>query len=360
METYIIKIQRQYRVYKINENIKLFNRYDLKYIDKIIFSDYTTKLLNKDIIYCVKSIINKLNELFDNKLIIQPQYILSSFLIKNFSDDILGPIKDRHPIDIYMYQWSIKLVQIFTKFDNTYNECKLLYKYLINYKDIFDNWKNVDKNRTIQNIIVSYYHRQEHLNYIKTEEMDIVTKDKIIKGLNQESNNLLISIKQIDKDFDIDNLKVNYKEIYNEIQNSMRKIYNSISTQFKKAYLEILIDEYKNNNSRIIYDLIIDTNSRLILLCPEKYKNSITKKVNNYDYINILLNKSITIKDYIEFMIDTLLVLSSPNDDKDNIKWKDDLLSLNLNKNYESVLPTIIVEINNKIDHIFNQIYNLL
>ena len=28
-------------------------------------------------------------------------------------------------------------------------------------------WKNIDKNRTIQNIIISYGNRMEHLEYVK-------------------------------------------------------------------------------------------------------------------------------------------------------------------------------------------------
>lgn len=362
MEMNIIKIQRFYRIFKVNENIKIFNKYDLKCPTKKTFNEYTKIMRNKNVINSVNFILNRLNNLFEKKINIKPQYILTAFLIKNFNEDILGPINNRHPSDVYIYQWSVKLVQIFTKENNTLNECKLLHIYLNNYNSVFENWKEVDKSRTIQNIIVSYYHRQEHLNYIKNEEMNNEQKSNIINELEQESYNLLISIKQIDKEFDIENLKHNYKEIYEKIQTSMNKIYGSISREFKKAYLEILIDEFKNDNNSIIYKLIIETNNRILTLSPKKYKSSIMDKLNSYNYTDILLNKSIVIKEYFEFIIDTLIVLSAPKDDINNTQWK---LELNyiigqIEKNYTKIIPTLLIEINNKIDYIFNQINNLL
>ena len=195
----------------------------MKVPEKLDFNIYTRKMRNRDILKNVSNIINKLQILLQKEIIIRPQYILTAFLIKNFNEDILGPLKNRHPSDTYMFEWSIKLVQIFCKTDNNYNDCKLLLAYLENYKTIFENWKNIDKNRTIQNIIVSYYHRREHLDKIENEQMNEEQKDKIMDQLLIECNDLLENIIVIDKDFDIENLQSNYKEIYMEIQKSMKK-----------------------------------------------------------------------------------------------------------------------------------------
>ena len=362
MEKNIIKIQRNYRLYKLNNLIKNFNQYNLKVPEKLDFNIYTRKMRNRDILKNVSNIINKLQILLQKEINIRPQYILTAFLIKNFNEDILGPLKNRHPSDTYMFEWSIKLVQIFCKTDNNYNDCKLLLAYLENYKTIFENWKNIDKNRTIQNIIVSYYHRREHLDKLENEEMNEEQKDKIMDQLLIECNDLLENIIVIDKDFDIENLQSNYKEIYVEIQKSMKKIYTSISREFKRAYLTIIIDEYKKGNNSDLHKLIIDTNSRILKLCPLKYKNSISTKLNEYNYIDIILNKNDNIISYLEFLIDTILALSAPEDDNDNKKWKQNTLLLleQLSRNYCTIVPTVLIEINNKIDYIFGQINSLL
>lgn len=362
MEKNIIKIQRKYRLYKLNNMINTFNQYELKVPKKLDFDVYTKQIRNRDIIKSVNNILDKLQTLLQKEINIRPQYILTAFLIKNFNEDILGPLKNRHPADIYMFQWSLKLVKIFCKTDNNYNDCKLLVSYLENYKNIFENWKTIDKNRTIQNIIVSYYHRQEHLEKIRNEGMNKELKDNIIKELIKESEDLLKNIIIIDKDFDIENLKINYKKIYEEIQSSMKKIYSSISRQFKRVYLEITIDEYKKGNNKNLHNLILDTNSRILKLCPQKYKESITQKLNKYDYIDIILNKKSVVKDYLEFLIDTILALSAPQDDNDNRKWKHNTLMLleKLSRKYCIIVPTVLIEVNNKLDYIFDQINSLL
>ena len=91
-------------------------------------------------------------------------------------------------------------------------------------------------------------------------------------------------------------------------------------------------------------------------------KNSISTKLNEYNYIDIILNKNDNIISYLEFLIDTILALSAPEDDNDNKKWKQNTLLLldQLSRNYCTIVPTVLIEINNKIDYIFGQINSLL
>ena len=361
MDNKIIKIQRLYRTFILKNRFKKLNEYNL-INNTISFNDYTQLIRKKDLLDTINHLIKTLNNAFEPHINMSPRILLTSFLIKNYTDDILGKIKDRNPIDIQLFEWSNKLVSLIKNYnDNNYMDFKLFHNFLINYKVIFDYWKNIDKDRTIQNIIISYHNRRKHLEYIKNEEMNPKQKKNTIDVLNKECDKLLQNIKIIDKKFNIKFLQENYEKIYTDIKEGMEQILFSVSKNFKVAYLDMLINEFKNSNKKIIYDFILETNERLITLSPQSTKSSISKKFNSYNYLNILLEEDWNDKllEYINFTLDTVIVFSAPEDDKNNVQWKNAMNSLTHSKYYTN-LPIILMEINNKIDKIYSFINKII
>jgi hypothetical protein len=361
MDKSIIKIQRLFRIKNINNKFALFEDYNIYNNFDMTFDDYTTIIRNKKVLMIIKIILNNISKLCNIELNIIPQIILTGFLIKNYPDEILGIYKDRHPIDNVLFDWSKTLVKIFKKKEK-FNDFKLLANYLNNYKDIFNNWKFIDKNRTIQNIIVSYYNRRKHLESINIEKMNNDVKKNVINVLETENIKLLSSIKLIDKDFDIENLIINYENIYNEIKKNMSKIFTTINGSFKKAYYDYLYEEFKNNNNQVIYDLILETNKRIILLAPDKYKSSIRTKFNSYNYNDMLLSKNNKgFYYYLKFLFDSIINLSAEEDDDVNINtFNNNLNKLQDINNYYIIVPHCLIDANIKIDKIFNLISNLV
>lgn len=362
MEKNIIKIQRFYRIYKLSKLFDEFEKYNMSR-KNIGFEEYTKKMNQKNIIYNVNQIILTLNKLCDTSFKIYPRIILTAFLINNYSNDVIGHLKDRHPIDNFIIDWSKKLVKIF-KLENNYYENILLIKYLNNYVDVFNNWKNIDKNRTIQNIIISFGNRMEHLEYVKKEELEDEAKQHIISSLTSECDSLLKSVKIIDNDFDVDNLKVNYKEIIIKIKESMEQIFYDLSYNFKNAYLDILIEEFSNDNNSVIINLINETNDRILLLTPKEYIDSIRTKFNSYDYTDYLLEDNYSkLNEYFIFLIDTVAIYSAPEDLEENTLWKVDMinwLNSDTDIDYKVVIPSLLLEINTKIDLLIYKIKNII
>ncbi len=211
MDNKIIKIQRLYRTFILKNRFKKLNEYNLTN-NNIPFNEYTLLIRKKELLNTINNLIKTSNNTFKPKIKISPRILLTSYLIKNYTDDILGKIKDRHPIDIQLLEWSNKLVSLLSNYNNnTYSDFKLFHNFLINYKVIFDYWKNIDKDRTIQNIIISYHNRRKHLEYIKDEEMNPKQKENTINVLKKECDKLLENIKIIDKKFDIVYLQENYE-----------------------------------------------------------------------------------------------------------------------------------------------------
>ena len=57
----------------------------------------------------------------------------------------------------------------------------------------------MDNSRTIERIIVSYNNRCEHIETInKDKDIDKDQREKCLKELESQKNNLILSIKQID------------------------------------------------------------------------------------------------------------------------------------------------------------------
>lgn len=350
----IIKIQRMFRVHKLKKNLNYIKKFDLKNKKKEKFPVFAKMLLDKQLLRNCTLFLNYLEFVFNKKTNLNNRVFLTGFLINNFTEELLGKNKDRHPLDTAIKDWCKQLVFLIDSEEHTFTDFKMLHNYLINFNHIFNHWKNTDKDRTIQNIIVSYHNRRKHLEYVTNEEMNEEQKNNIIRVLNNEIDALLNNIKKIDINFDINYLINNHENIVNNIQKGMDEILHTVSKNFKIAYLENLIKNMKDGNFKVIFDLINETNERILSICPNKIKTSITNKINSYNYIEILVinewNNSLI--HYLNFIIDTVIIFSSEKNDNENSGWKNNMLALTKDK-FTQNLPVVLLEINNKIDKIY-------
>lgn len=357
-EKNVIKIQRIYRLKKFrNLWYNIFLNNDLNNIENKIFFNFTKILRNKNLLYKIDIFIKNINLLKICE--INSKVLLTAFLIKNFDEELLGNKKERVILDNEILNWSKKLCDLLTELTNNtdYNKILKLISFMNSYNYLFCQWKEFDKNRTTQGLIISYHNRKEHLEHINSED----NNEETINFLNEEIETIEKNILVIDKHFDLDYLENNYKLINTQIQKGLEEVMNSISTNFKKSYLDMLISESNNDNYQIILNFILETNTRILDLTPEKYKNSIQNKLNKYNYLELLLLKDWTkeINNYLEFIIDTVIVYSPPEDEKINIEWNKLLSPLFENK-FNEGLSCILLEINHKIDQIYNKLSNLI
>lgn len=360
-EKNIIKIQRSYRLYRLKNLWKeILLNFDLNNIEEKNFFSFSKMLRDKKLLNNINTFLNKLNDI--KKCEINQRVLLTSFLIKNFHSDLLGNEKERNQLDKEILNWSKKLNQLLVELtgENIYHNILKLINFINCYNMFFNEWKNFDKDRTIQNIIISYYHKKEHIKYVKenTNEND---ENEVLLYLNSELKQLESNILIIDKNFDIEYLENNYVEIFNSIKNGITEVMNKIEMNFKKSYLNLLIKETSEDNYQLILDLINETNGRILLLTPDKFKNSISKKIDSFDYLNIILQKnwSDDIINYLDFIIDTVIIYCPPEDDEGNIEWKN-LINTLFNKEFNVGISSLLVEINNKIDYIYSKISNLI
>ena len=349
MNKNIIFIQRYYRIWKLKNNLKIINSFNLlKPLDN--FETFKELIMNQTLLAHVKDFICKLNYCFTTKTTITNKIFVTIFMIYNYPNNFLGDVKDRHFTDNILYDCCVNIINMIQQFDDfKYKDIMLFQDKLINFMIIFKEWKNMDKNRTIQNIIISYYNRMKHIENIQIETNNTQQNEIIIASLKEECNDLLGSIKMIDPSYNINYLVDNYEAIYKKIEFVMNQLFYSVKHNFQTVYYEHLVSEFKNKaNINIIYNLIQETNERLLLICPDNIKEQVKNKLKSYKYINIMLENKWTngMVSYIKFILDTLNLLSNNT----MLNCINKVASM-IGKDYVNILPLILIEINSIIDN---------
>lgn len=353
------KIQLLFRVNQVLKNLELLKNHNIEGKSKNLdFNNFKKVLMDKKILEDTKEFLISLNN-FKKGIDTNPKMFLTIFLITGQSEEFLGPQKDRHfSDDDILILSNLVLESLNTCTDKNINQFWNNYH---NFNFAFKNWLSMDKNRTIERAIVSYYHRLEHIEKI---ESDIENKKgdngqllEMKKELEIQSKDILKSIKLIDRDFDIEYFKKNYKLVYSSLEKSWKSMINNLSINMKKAYYDMLVDDLEKGNKMNVFNLIKEISQRLLLICPEKRKESLKTKFTDDKISEILIDSdwSPEFCKFIEMIVDMVILLGAAADDENNKKWKITVLE-NMKTNYNENLPKILIEIEEKIDRIYQLI----
>ena len=342
-------------------------------VEIVDFSKFSKLIRQKEVIQSTKEFING----FIKNNSIEPKVLLTSLLILFFRNDLVGEPKNRNQIDNSLIDWVNVLTDKVINFDYKYsnignkiNEISILFN---NFQIIFDQWKNYDKNRLIESIIVSYNNRCEHIEMIKNNEipnnlkpsseenntifrnLNKESKEEMINVLEEQKNDLLKQIKLTDPSIDLEYIKENSNEIIERMNQSFEMINNEVSKTMKKAYYDMLCEEIDSGNMLPIFELMKEINNRLLILIPSKIKESFNKKFDHNKIINLLTDFSWSeeLIDILNLFIDTTFMVGAPADDEDMKKWKNYILSFTKD-NFSKNLPIILIEIQEKIDRVFS------
>lgn len=355
-------VQRHFRLKKINYMFNEFRNLELdQNAEKMEFDSFSKLIRTKNVILKTRGIAEYFNIIgFKNKL--NGQKILTSYILKYFAKDILGDEKKWHQDDKAIIQWSENLVDIFQNLKvDDYRSFKTLGNFLTSYEEAILLWLKGDKSRTIESIIISYYNRMEHIQVIeKNNKLDKVQKKYMLNELKNQLRELMISMKLLDKSFDIEYFQKNYVNIYQNMEKGYKNILNSLTVNMKKAFTMKLLEDIKNGEIKSILFNFMEIGERIIQICPKKYKESFKKKCSEEHMIECLVsniwNKELI--DHINFIIDSIIMFDSKFKEKENFEFKKNLNILTLN-DYENNIVKIILLLNEKIDELVKSILEL-
>jgi hypothetical protein len=353
------KIQLLFRINQILKNLEQFKTNELLEKSKTLnFNQLKKILLDKKIQEDSKNFLISLNN-YKKGIDTNPKMFLTLFLITGIPDEFLGPSKDRHFSDKDILILSNEVIELLT----TLNEKNIstFWNSYQNYNVAFKNWLKMDKNRTIERAIVSYYHRSEHIEKINKDLEDKKgDSEQLIEMKNElevQRKDILRSIKLIDRDFDLEYLKDNYKLIYSSLEKSWKSLINTLSVSMKKAYYDMLVEDIEKGNKINLFNLVKEISERLLLICPEKRKESLKTKFSDDIISELLINSdwSDELSKFIIMIVDMIILLGAVADDNENKKWKQSVLE-NMKNNYNLNFPKILIEIEEKIDRIYQLI----
>ena len=153
-----------------------------------------------------------------------------------------------------------------------------------NFQIIFNQWKDYDKSKLIESILISFNNRCEHIEKIKNGNDDTIFKDlnnsskeEMLAVLEEQKNDLLKQIKLTDPKIDIEYVKENSHQIIEQMTKSYEIMNNEVAATMKKAYYNMLCEEIESENMLPIFDLIKDINNRLLIIVPQKNRSSFKK-----------------------------------------------------------------------------------
>jgi hypothetical protein len=366
METEILQnkkarqIQQFYRLSKVKSSLNEFRKMELKSNAKTkSFADFTRIIRKKDIIQNSEKFLTTISKNSVKKFKMNPRILLTSYIINYYTNDVMDKSENRHPIDNGIIEWSQSLIELLEeKPINTYTEINKMSLFINNFESIFNQWKSMDKNRTIERIIISYNNRSEHIEILQSDkELDKNQKETALNELKNQREQLLYDIRLINPNFDIEYLKQNYKTIYNELKKNWAQILKSTGNTMKKAYYDMVSAELKNGNSKPIYDLFNEITKRILNITPQKRLEPLAKKMDEVELTELLcygdwnedLNK------HINFLGSLIIMFGAAADDKENMEWKAGLNHI-YKFDYNEKLPEVLIQMEEKLDRIYQLI----
>ncbi len=357
-----LKIQFALKLNNCIKNLEKFQNIKLNKLSlSMNFDEFRKIIMRKDVLDITKHFVDTL-ENFKSGLKINPKVLITAYLIKAYPTELVGTEKDLHPSDRYIIELSASVVENLesNKINNIWNKLK-------EFKSVFTDWSRMDKDRTIEKLVISYYYRSEHIEKIKSGELikkqefvDKEQQNQMIMELETQRKEIIHSIKLIDKNFNVEYLQENYREIYNQIQQSWTQLHVFITNTMKKAYFDMLSTDISNGNLLSCFSLLKEIGQRLCLLCPEKRQEAFIAKFSDNILTEILAEPEYTneLIKFIGFVIDFIVQMDAPVNDESNAQWKIQVAEL-MKTNFSTSFPQILIQIEEHIDKIYQMIIDL-
>lgn len=352
------KIQRHFRKSRIflhnNKflNLKLSENAETSDFDK--FSKY---IRNQEVISITNDYIKSFSN-YKNDFKLNSKVLISAYLFSTFNEELLG--KEQHPMDKGILDWSDEVIKRIAGLSNS-KEIDKLWLLLNNYEAIFSQWKLNDKSRMVESIIISYYNRSKHIEKIDTDEkLNDAEKEVVKNQLIEDRLRILGHIKFIDPEFNVEYFIENYEEVYNSMNKAYENMACQIGNTMKKAYFDMIKEEIRSDNMLPIAELMTEISKRILILIPEKRREKFAEKISVNVIVNLISEKSWTkeLVEYIRFICESVYMLGASCDDEENKKWLADVNNL-MSENYEENLPLILIQIEEKLDRIYQLINEL-
>ena len=321
------------------------------------FIKFTDYIRSKKVLDVSKKYINSFNQ-YKKDFTLNSKVLLTAYLITLFQEELLG--KELHQIDQGILEWSQEVVKRIneTGQDSDSKEVDKLWLLLNNYNVIFNQWKTSDKSRITESIIISYYNRCKHIEKINADnKLGEEEKHFYIEELETQKISVLSNILFVDPEFNIEYFKENYELVYENMNKAYENMASEIGNTMKKAYFDMLKEEINADNYLPIAEITVEISKRLLIIVPEKRREKFAEKINADIIVELISDKKWTteLQEYLKFVCESVFMLGASCDDEKNKKWLNEVNILMVD-NYKNNLPLILIQIEEKLDRVYQLI----
>ena len=355
-----LKIQLAFKLNNCIKYLEEFNKLNLKSIAStksfLEFQKFiTNKNTNPNMIDTINKFILSLNK-FKNGLSIKPKIIITAYIMNYFPNEILGSSENKHPIDVNLMNLANNML---TSIDS--GKINAIWDSMRDFNIASLQWFEMDKERSIEQMIISYHNRSKHLDYIKEKQMDFAQQMDVVKEVERERTTIINCIKQIDNNFDVEFLKENYEKISSHITKSREEISKTLATNMKRAYFNMLYNDISNGEMMSTFNELKAIAERLLAICPPKRLESFKKKFTDDVLLNLLSEPCFTdsLIGHINMIVDYITIMDAQVNDEANKEWKqhiNKLMITNIPNEYNENLPRILIEIEEHLDSLIDNI----
>ena len=274
-------------------------------------------LLQKDLIYNSKIIINTLFNCQDKLLFSNARLFLTVWMINQYPEQFFEK-KDYVNEELYKLANDICISNDIQQKKNTIEE------YLIEFK----KWKQKDKEKLENHLIENYYNLQHNIDSIIGEKHIELIKD------NKEYMDFILLNKKQQTKLKDELIKLSGPNILQKLKDynytAPISIFSKISETVEKAYWDKIDLDLSNNNYDTLKALLVDIKNMLnyIYSRNEKKKEELTEFFDIDFIINQLAGKSLSVDQIVQqitYLYNILTELQAPADDKPNKEWFDNL-----------------------------------
>lgn len=286
---------------------------------------FLSKQLNNNKVLNTCNILLKLLVYNEEKVYVRK--FLSCFMIKHHPKVI---ISDNTDLEKSLQEVANNLINciihIFyskNKFSMNYyiSRFKNLY---VKYIQLFDDWKEEDKLRII-NDLSTIYLELEHDKNKKYEELDDLTNHEFIVSIEREQKKLVKKIESIGGKKGLEYLESLKKEIIS-YKKEIEKLYTNINNNLHNAYWDSIKIELSTEppNFDIIIELLSET-KLLLVNCNRELNKELDENID-LEFIRGMLDKGVIDDKYIynmtNYILNVLKSCQAISDDDDLEKFK--------------------------------------
>lgn len=261
---------------------KIYNRFkDLslhKHANEDTFEKFTKYICNKEVISCVNDLL-KFMDINYKKVDINAKELISSYTIAAYDNIVLN--SERTYNDLRIYNLAQTIVDSLENKISDNNQIDGFIEDANNYKNIFDEWKNDDKQIIIDSLVRSYHELEMSAQNVDTSGADY---EEFHEHIGMLKDQILGDLKKIGGDEAIEEIKnyQPYSVMFDE------KTVGGIKSMIKMAFWDKFKTDLKSNppDLKMVPGLITDI------------KNFFLKITNKNKTLNSYFDSRIDIQNY--------------------------------------------------------------